>query len=324
MDNSDHPYQRLQVPKDAPVILKATSRKGWGAFASRAIKKGALIMKEQPLFTIHKHQDDIKDRDVLAALQRLTPTEKEQFLCLRDKGITLFRFVNQAFAENSFALSTDPPIHGAFLIHSRINHSCIPNAKIPEPGDNAVSSFAVRDIAKGEEITFCYNTDFQCRTRADRHRELRFVCECKACQLGTPFQKASDMRRLLIRGSQYLTLGVDLKGEKSAIIIDRNLRRVAENLLISLSTRLIYLLLGMALLEEEGLMDHFQEERMSPGILQIAGMFATESNMKIAILAVAQETWLEKFCIATKLYGQADRADREVSAALRSMHGLTV
>ena len=136
-----------------------------------------------------------------------------------------------------------------------------------------ITSFVTRDIVAGEEITFCYNTDFECRTILDSHQALCFVYNCKACLTGTPFQQFSDIRRTLIRGLKYLTLGVDLmghgQGPVSPIIVDSKLKKIAEDFSIPLSARLVYNLLVMYLLEEEGLLDDFKVERLNPGILQI-------------------------------------------------------
>ncbi|KAH8787158.1 hypothetical protein BGZ57DRAFT_879977 [Hyaloscypha finlandica] len=62
--------------------------------------------------------------------------------------------MNYAFAENSFSLSDNPSKHGLFLIHSRFNHSCIPNCNVPSTKGEIIASSATRDIVGGEEITF--------------------------------------------------------------------------------------------------------------------------------------------------------------------------
>ncbi len=102
------------------------------------------------------------------------------------------------------------------------------------------------------------------------------------------------MRRTLIRGLQYLTLSVDLNGQRqssaSPIIVDSKLKKTAEDFSIPLSTKLIYNLLIMSLLEEEGLLDDFIIERFNPGILQTTTLFQTESNARIARQAITQET----------------------------------
>ncbi|WEW59470.1 hypothetical protein PRK78_004944 [Emydomyces testavorans] len=321
----NHPYRTLQVPSDAAFELKPSPGKGWGVFARRRIERGATILREKPLFVIQKPHQAIMGVDVRAAVQQLAPSEKQQFLNLRDNGSRPFTRLTNALAENSFAVSVDPPAHGLFLLHSRFNHSCIPNCKIPTTSGakEMIESFAIRDIAAGEEITICYNTDFECRVRYERHQVLRFVCDCKACLIDSPFQKLSDMRRTLIRGLQYLTRGVDVNGQRqgsvSSIIIDSKLKKAAENFSIPLSSRLIYDLLVMVLLEEEGLLDDFMVKRFNPGIVQTSAWFMTESNARIARLAMTQKTWLEKFCMASRLYGREDVADPTIAEGFRML-----
>jgi hypothetical protein len=261
--------------------------------------------------------------DIWTAFQQLALDKRQQFLHLRDNASRVFPRMTEAFAENSFATSNSPPVHGAFLLHSRFNHSCIPNSKVPETGGEIIASFATREIIAGEEITFCYNSDFECRTRNDRHQKLRFVCDCKACLPGTRFQQLSDMRRTLIRGLHYLTHGADMNGQRQdsafVIIVDSVLKNAAEDFRITISARLIYNLLIMSLMDDEGLLDDFMVERMNPGILQISTLFQTESNARIARLAMAQDTWLGKFCVAFRLYGRGDMADHAIAVQLRML-----
>ena len=322
------------MPGNAPFELKPSPGKGWGAFATRQIKRGAKIFTEKPLFVIWKPHEWITEDDIRTAFQHLAPSEKQQFLHLRDDACVPFTHMTEALADNSFAISRSigtqaniSPGHGLFILHSRFNHSCIPNSKVPIVDGEIITSFATRDIMAGEEITFCYNTDFECRNRHERHQALRFICHCKACLPGTPFQQLSDMRRTFFRGLQYLTLGVDLDGQRQsstlAIIVDPKLEKAAENLDIPLSSRLIYTLLSMCLLEEEGLLDDFMVERFKPGLLQVVALFQTESNARIVRLTMAQKTWLEKFCTALKLYGRADVADHDVAERLRMLRGFS-
>lgn len=120
------------------------------------------------------------------------------------------------------------------------------------------------------------------------------------------------MRRTLIRGLQYLLTGTDLNGQSSAspIIFDAELRRKAENFGIPLSARLIYSLLVMFLLNEEEVLDDFTIDQFNPGILAIPDLLQTETNIRIAKMALEQESWLAKFCVACELYGQENLADK--------------
>jgi hypothetical protein len=125
----------------------------------------------------------------------------------------------------------------------------------------AAAIFAVRDIEVGEEITFCYTPGLSARVAWERSRVLGFVCGCEACRIGTPFQQLSDARRALLRGSEFLTKGKDVVEEDQApnspIIFDPKLRKQAQDFDISVSSRFIYNILSVYLLEEEGLLDEF-------------------------------------------------------------------
>ncbi|KFX91197.1 hypothetical protein V490_06040 [Pseudogymnoascus sp. VKM F-3557] len=330
--SESHPYLGLRLPPNTPFKLKPSSPgKGWGVFATRPITCGTLILKEAPLFVIAKHHKKITEADIFAAVQQLPLHEMHQFLQLRYNGGRPFTSLTHVNAENSFALP-DPngaPRHGLFVLLSRLNHSCVPNSKIPDSdvGDGEVlSCFATRDIAVGEEITFCYNDDFSCRTRRERHQALRFVCICTACHADSGMQQLSDLRRRLIRGLNYLTHGEDIVGDPAPaavapLITDDRIRAAAEDFNTPLSARFVYALLFMQLLEEEGLMDHFLVARMSPGIEQTASFFEDERNSRIARLALAQETWLGKLSVAARLYRQGDSNDARVASALRMIHG---
>jgi hypothetical protein len=233
----------------------------------------------------------------------------------------IFSTWTQVFSENCFVTSEKPPIWGCFLLHSRFNHSCLPNTKILEvKAGETITSLAVKEIAASEEITICYNNDFEVRTTDERHKALRFpvVCNCKACLPGTTFQQLSDMRRTLVRGLNYLLHGRDLDGSKSTtIIVDPEMKKAAQELNITLSARLVYNVLVMVLLDQEGLLDDIQAEKFGSRVLQMPNLFKTESNTRIAKLVVVQQTPLDKFCVANKLYGQADAGDELIAALFR-------
>lgn len=310
-------YHSIQVPNDAPFRLGVSPGKGWGVFATRKILKGEKILQEKPLFVIRKPHRMIEERDVFAAYCALSKKEKAQFLSVRDNGDGIFPTMERAFAENSFTIPAQPGMaHGFFLLHSRFNHSCLPNCKIPDDAqpDDSITSYATCDIKAGAEILFCYETDFDYRTRDDRHRILRFECVCRACDRTSDFHVLSEMRRILMRGLDYLNTGHDiddsLHGSRTRpIIADAGLRKVAETHSISLSSRFIYNLLMMALCEQEGLLDEFVEKRMLPGIVQLAQLFRTESNREMAMKALKQDKWTERFVVSSYMWGSRDAAD---------------
>ncbi|KAI0475957.1 hypothetical protein GGR56DRAFT_640448 [Xylariaceae sp. FL0804] len=316
----NHPYRRFQIPSNAPFELKPSHGKGWGAFATRPIKRGDVILREGPLFSIRKPHEDITEADVRAALEQLSPAEQQQFMSIRDNAQRPFARMELALVNNSFRLSESPEAHGLFPLYSRLNHSCIPNTKGPgselELKEGVMTCHALCDISAGEEILITYNQHFGCWTRAERHRQLGFVCHCPACEIGTPFQALSDMRRTLIRGLQYLTLGVDFgpspaspASPASPLIVDSKLKAAAEALAIPISTRLIADLLLFCLRDAEGILDDFHIKRNLPGMKFVASLFRDQSSERIAKCAMARETWPEKFCVACGLYGRKDAHD---------------
>lgn len=310
-------YQGIKIPKDAPIELKPSPGKGWGAFATRNIEEGSMILAERPLFVIRKNPSQFTFADFTSAIQALTAAEKHVLGIFVFPGAELLHpiTVEPAFAENSFNIgSNTSPARGFYVLHSRFNHSCLPNCKIPDTIENdTIASFATRPIDAGEEILFCYETDFEARTALDRRRILQFACNCKACCPGTLFQKCSDLRRRLVRGLNYLIHGVDIDGKKEIhgrpLIVDRRLKQAAEHREQPLSSLFIYYSLTMALLESEGLLDQFKLDSLMPCIQRLANWFQTPSNASIAFHTMEQPTAAERLFFAVGLFGKLDPFD---------------
>lgn len=284
---------------------------------------GDLIFEERPLFAIRKPLKQITEFDARAGFQRLSPYKKQQFLCLLENGTRPFTSMEKAFTENSFCMAAHPLVHGLFVILSRFNNSCIPNCKTPHEGlyKEQFQLYTTRVIMPGEELTICYLPDLEMRTAGERTKRLRFQCDCKACSIGTSFQRISDMRRTLLRGLAYLTHGEDVDGpgpvSERPILNDPQVRKAAEELRIPLSTRLIAHLLRGFLLEEEGLLDHSRAEHILTSVRVAVASFRTPSNARMAANVVAQVSWLGKVCAAFRLYGKEDDGDQEVAAGMR-------
>ncbi|KAI7783514.1 hypothetical protein LA080_011643 [Diaporthe eres] len=233
-------------------------------------------------FVVRKPHERITELDVQAGFHQLPPRQKQQFLCLRDNGTRAFTSMEKAFRENSFAVATNPPAHGLLIVLSRFNHSCLPNCKVPSDGPekDQLQPYATMAVMAGEELTFCYNTDFELRTTQDRTQRLGFhVC--------------------------------------APVLGDPEVKKAAEELRIPQSTRLIAVVMMGFLLEEEDLMDQFMFERLRPSMKSVAALFQTASNARIAALVMAQSSWLGRVCMAFKLYGKEDGADQEIAAKLK-------
>ncbi|DAA78821.1 TPA_exp: Uncharacterized protein A8136_2606 [Trichophyton benhamiae CBS 112371] len=315
-----HPYTKLKIPENAPFELKPSPGKGWGIFAKRDIKKGDLVLSEKPLFMVKSSTYRTTELAVLAAFQKLKPEDKQQFLCLRDNGSARYPSMTHAFIDNNMTVSRimtarpgEYPVCGMFILQPRFNHSCIANCKAPFNGKEAISTYAIRDITAGEELTLSYDARVTFHPPQERHASLGFVCDCPACDIGTPFQELSQIRRTLIRGLMYLQDGEDMDKRRHppscSIIICPKLKKRAEEGQLGLTSQFIYQILLLFLLEEEGLLDSFTLKALRKKLEATARLFQTERNARIVRLAMRRKTWLRKFVTAGRLYGREDAGD---------------
>jgi len=78
-----------------------------------------------------------------------------------------------------------PDRHGFFPRLSRLNHSCQPNTKPMKP-QPTITLVALRDIKKGEELTFHYRSELQKSPPSVAREQLlthfRFRCACSHCR----------------------------------------------------------------------------------------------------------------------------------------------
>lgn len=131
-----------------PIELKPAPGAGWGVFATRPIKKNRLILKETAIFTIMKSAgEQATENDVEKAWSKLSPSTKDALLPLRENGSQPLKSPFEVWSHNhlnlknliaepyskmneSVSLATTT---GLFVLQSRINHSCLPNARRPTP-----------------------------------------------------------------------------------------------------------------------------------------------------------------------------------------------
>lgn len=213
------------MPQDAAFEFRPSAGKGLGAFATKDIEGKSYVLHEEPLFVIRKPEDAINADDVETAYLSLNSVEKEQFV---SSGFSVNRsFVSRfdTFMRNRFrvekfghALNAEPDGQGIYLLCSRFNHSCVPNANYiehpPSRSDYAQAIYAIKPIARGEEITVNYDTVcYLLPTEIRRSASTwDFICNCPACNVNDPFHYISDMRRALLRGLHYLVKGKDVLG----------------------------------------------------------------------------------------------------------------
>jgi hypothetical protein len=321
-------YRRLTVPADAPFELKPCGgNKGWGVFATRPIKNNALILQEAPAVRFTGSGHNITNDALEAAIRKL-PLEKQQqihSLCYNGNANAKFNNLVECFAENEFSTSWagGGQAWGLFLLCSRFNHSCIPNARAPASSTKGLYTelYAIKDIAANEEITFCYLPDLKATLARDRQNILEFSCHCKACQPGTRFHYLSELRRRIIRGLLFLLRGQDraavMSSDSKPIIADTALRNTATAGNIPLSSRVVYLVLLAFLFEEEGLLCDFDLNNFNHMLGVFCQSFGDNANATIARAAMEEKTWLGKLSVAFWLYGKTDSSDQIVAGLVK-------
>jgi hypothetical protein len=329
-----HPaYKKLKLPQDAPFILGPSPGKGWGAFATRKINSGDLILKEDPTFVIRTTSKLVSPDDTWAKLQHISTKEKEALIELCVTFPPSIRDIINTFSLNqhSFVNDNGEYMYGLYPLQSRFNNTCVPNSRIldhdVDANQNLTTRVAIKDILPEEEITFMYKNDFTYSTRAERHAELGFVCKCHACNLEGAAQQLSDMRRRLARGLLFLFTHdgphFDRRiSDPSAVIAEPILRRAAQRSAIPISNRFVYMILTAYLLEQEGLLDEVTLARYALAIHQVATWFRTASNRWVAVRALSKQSWHERVVVAFRIFRRADAADGERAERMRAAPGL--
>lgn len=175
--------------------------KGWGLLASRSFKCGEKIFYEQALesplrlvhgqLTVRTHGEgllrlaeqlkmyDLKQAERLSLSISLPYSDKELELQSRDPELA--SYIGQ-IRSNSFIKTTSQgtKILALFPTLSLLNHACQPNTAMLDG-----SLYALQDIACGEELEICYNSQWQLQPKHVRQAAMEssygFVCRCLRC-----------------------------------------------------------------------------------------------------------------------------------------------
>jgi hypothetical protein len=241
-------------PQD-PYIVKPSLGKGLGAFATRVLEPGDVILAEAPVLQIQPPPFQERrgypltemGRSIRNAFESLTEELQLEVLSLHayttraekespdvDELVPIFR---------SNAYTTDRHI-SLFPKIARINHSCRPNTSYiwnKRLGKQVL--YATRRIEQGEELSVSYIPLLY--NRSDRQKRLKqygFKCSCEAC---SGDNGKSDTRRDRIRRAfSSLEPQLTLDGAQDTGTIKQS------RLLADQSIELAHLV------EEEGLADY--------------------------------------------------------------------
>ena len=166
--------------------VKESPSKGLGMFAKTKIPRGQLVIAEKALFCMSPlgMLDPAKTED--QCMSKLSSDEKKWFYTLSDSQNPSKPTFISIMQTNALPLGCDSREGGLFPVITRINHSCLPNAKHSWNSSEKVEKiYALKDIEAGEEIFISYLNPYA--TRSDRQRMLKlkfnFDCQCPACSI---------------------------------------------------------------------------------------------------------------------------------------------
>ncbi|KAJ8522238.1 hypothetical protein ONZ45_g1187 [Pleurotus djamor] len=196
-------------------VIRPVRGKGLGMIASRDIQFGEMVFCERPLLMTWvpparrgkvgsdnriKISDEAREKGVenaflhgyliQQALGRMNERTREQFFALEDefvdgceKGTPRGIVASNGLIVFNSREHPEVPYSGVFKDLSRINHSCSPNiTTMWNPASFSILSYALRPIAKGEEITRSYfPVTLPYPSRKDALAGRKFSCACKAC-----------------------------------------------------------------------------------------------------------------------------------------------
>ena len=166
-----------------------SEKKGRGLVATRNIKKGSVVLEEDPLMLI-KEGKDLEAR-VLEAHKMLTKNDKKKFGSLHALNRPERKKVLNIWSANSLStqvMKSDEPLLGVYYRAALINHSCGPNSVINFTEDRRIKIVAVEQIRAGEEVLINYlRPTVEQLLKYERQKMLRtrfeFSCECRVCSL---------------------------------------------------------------------------------------------------------------------------------------------
>lgn len=180
--------------------IKSTQSNGLGAFATKKIKRGQLILTEEPIFIYP--QNITQNHLETLLLPKLKTSQRNSFFqlndCFNPQNPTPLGIVH------TNGIQTDENLlNGAmYALIARLNHSCRPNVVYSWNERTKMGRlFALKEISPGEEICQSYSAELLASRDERRAYVLdryKFVCECEVCSLSGEELRKSDIRRKLL------------------------------------------------------------------------------------------------------------------------------
>lgn len=175
------------------ICIRAVPGKGMGVIAMRDIKRGEVVVSENPLlqFTFGK--------GLTESLQKTSTSSRKKLMSLHDRQSDGRKSLLGVVVTNCLG-GRDGATTIVYYTISRFNHSCLPNVRVDQRFPTNV--IAIRDIEAKEELCWCYDIE-TCMQEdtASRRIELRQGwgiphCMCQCCKRE---DMHSDRNRLTVK-----------------------------------------------------------------------------------------------------------------------------
>jgi len=206
--------------------------RGLGCIASKDIKKGSLILSENPQIPdIHNSTNNIWA--LMEAFLQMSESDKLEYMSLHDKydNMEVLPSYSQLLMKQElldmksrisfiFGEETEKVLKiyriyesncfddGVSIKASRLNHSCNANTSFVVLDNVPDQIRAISNIKQGEEITINYlsASDFSMMNREFRQASLlkawHFICSCDLCENG-PDNYGDELEELIAEAREY-------------------------------------------------------------------------------------------------------------------------
>ena len=213
--------------------------KGRGVVSAKDIKIGEQIFIDKPVIeevNAAKWQAN-KETEVMLLMKKIEnlPSEARlQFYLLKGDGGKSFEDLQKNYNANVGEIGATVDLFfknarivdhvmtfSLYLNMALVNHSCAPNADVgkllekDEDGKqyNRIEIRAIKDISKGEEITFSYLNILTSGSTEARKRYIKeehnFVCHCDACSFPNRDQEIISLKLMVLLQALSSGEGVD-------------------------------------------------------------------------------------------------------------------
>ena len=194
-----------------PVMVTEIPGKGRGIVAARDIRIGELIFIDKPVIEVNgtewKKNRKSEAVSLVKKIENLPSEAKLQFYLLKGSGENSYQDLLSSVGDVEAAVSLTfknarisnqkDLSRSLYLNVALVNHSCAPNSdygRIIEKDENGklynrMETRAIKNISKGEEVTYCYFGEINklcCQSQIRKmfvKNDFGFDCNCCVCSV---------------------------------------------------------------------------------------------------------------------------------------------